>query len=84
MQWQVVPFPLVELQSKWVAAVLSGQVALPTQKEMMEDVEALYKEMKIAGLPIRYTHNIGQYQVLPTTYETASFSQVRIFVYWVF
>jgi len=60
---------LVELQSKWVAAVLSGRVALPTQKEMMEDVEAFYAKLEIAGFPKRYTHNMGDYQVLRETYS---------------
>lgn len=62
LPWKVVPFPLVELQSKWVAAVLSGRVVLPTPKEMMEDVEAFYADMELAGLPKRYTHNIGKHQ----------------------
>nr|BAS32646.1 S-allyl-L-cysteine S-oxygenase [Allium sativum] len=60
--WKIVPFPLCELQSKWIAAVLSGRISLPTKKEMMEDVEAYYKQMEAAGIPKRYTHNIGHNQ----------------------
>lgn len=62
LPWKVVPFPLFELQSKWVAGILSGRIALPSQEEMLMDVEAFYLEMEAAGLPKRYTHNIGWYQ----------------------
>ncbi|KAK8968931.1 Flavin-containing monooxygenase FMO GS-OX-like 4 [Platanthera guangdongensis] len=48
---QVVPFPLCELQSKWVAGVLSGRIALPTPEKMLEDVDALYSEMEQARWP---------------------------------
>ncbi|KAL0913059.1 hypothetical protein M5K25_016490 [Dendrobium thyrsiflorum] len=60
--WKVVPFPLCELQSKWVAGVLSGRIAVPTPEEMMEDVKAFYLEMEQAARPRRYTHNIANYQ----------------------
>eukprot|EP00959_Pyramimonas_sp_CCMP1952_P240876 5034129-Pyramimonas_sp.AAC.1 len=36
--WKIIPFPQFELQSKWVARVLSGRVTLPTQAEMEEAV----------------------------------------------
>ncbi|KAJ0960230.1 hypothetical protein J5N97_001942 [Dioscorea zingiberensis] len=62
LPWKVIPFPLCELQSKWVAGVLSGRVALPTQIEMMEDNKAFHLEMEVNGWPKRYTHNIGKYQ----------------------
>lgn len=62
LPWKVVPFPLVELQSKWVAAVLSGRIALPTEKVMMQDIEAFYTELETAGFPKRYTHNMANYQ----------------------
>lgn len=62
LPWKVIPFPLVELQSKWIAGILSGRIALPSQEEMIKDVEALYLEMEIAGRPKRYTHDISQYQ----------------------
>ncbi|GAB4834222.1 hypothetical protein Ancab_032487 [Ancistrocladus abbreviatus] len=60
--WKVVPFPLCEFQSKWIAGVLSGRIALPSQEKMMEDIEALYSTMEAAGIPKRYTHNLGDYQ----------------------
>jgi hypothetical protein len=60
---QVIPFPLFELQSKWVAGVLSGRVKLPSKGEMMEDVKAFYSNLEARGWPKRYTHNFSNYQV---------------------
>ena len=60
---QVIPFPLFELQSKWVAGVLSGRIKLPSKEEMMEDVKAMYLRLETHGWPKRYTHNFGGYQV---------------------
>ncbi|KAK9143194.1 hypothetical protein Syun_012594 [Stephania yunnanensis] len=60
--WRVIPFPLLELQSKWVAGVLSGRIPLPSQEEMMSSVCALYARLKDAGVPKHYTHHIGDYQ----------------------
>ncbi|KAF5207774.1 Flavin-containing monooxygenase fmo gs-ox-like [Thalictrum thalictroides] len=60
--WKVVPFPLYELQSKWVARILSGKVSLPSQENMISDMEAFYSKFEAAGGPKRYTHNIVDYQ----------------------
>ncbi|RWW14868.1 hypothetical protein GW17_00021320 [Ensete ventricosum] len=59
---------MFELQSKWVAGVLSGRITLPTKEEMLEDVKAWYSELKSAGWPKRYTHNMTnkQFPVSPT------------------
>ncbi|KAK1303222.1 Flavin-containing monooxygenase FMO GS-OX-like 5 [Acorus calamus] len=62
LPWKVAPFPLFELQSKWVAGVLSGRIALPTQQEMMDDVNAFYSELESSCCPQRYTHNLSNYQ----------------------
>lgn len=61
--FQVIPFPLFELQSKWVARVLSGRIKLPSKDKMMEDVKAFYLNLEAHGWPKRYTHNIANYQV---------------------
>ncbi|KAJ8632202.1 hypothetical protein MRB53_025538 [Persea americana] len=58
----VTPFPMFEMQSKWVASVLSGRPALPSQEEMMMDVEAFYSKLDAAGIPKRYTHKLSVYQ----------------------
>ncbi|KAF5207772.1 Flavin-containing monooxygenase fmo gs-ox-like [Thalictrum thalictroides] len=62
LPWKVVPFPLCELQSKWVAGILSGRISLPSQEEMMSNVEAFYAKLEAAGMPKRYTHNMASYQ----------------------
>ncbi|KAL6645368.1 hypothetical protein ACP70R_016976 [Stipagrostis hirtigluma subsp. patula] len=56
LPFKVVPFPLCELQSIWVAGVLSGRIQLPSTEEMMESVTDLYSELEAIGWPTRYTH----------------------------
>ncbi|XP_068634339.1 flavin-containing monooxygenase FMO GS-OX-like 5 [Aristolochia californica] len=62
LPWKVIPFPMFELQSKWLAAILAGRVSLPSYEEMMEDVKALYSELEASGWPKRYTHNMSTCQ----------------------
>ncbi|CAN6305923.1 unnamed protein product [Urochloa humidicola] len=62
LPWKVIPFPLFELQSKWVAKVLSGRIVLPSKEEMMEDVKDFYSKLEALGWPKRYTHNFSNYQ----------------------
>ncbi|XP_021635477.2 flavin-containing monooxygenase FMO GS-OX-like 4 isoform X2 [Hevea brasiliensis] len=59
LPWKAVPFRMFELQSKWIAGVLSGRVALPSQEEMMEDTEAFYLSLEASNIPKRYTHNMA-------------------------
>ncbi|CAM0956252.1 unnamed protein product [Alopecurus aequalis] len=59
LPWKVIPFPLFELQSKWVAGVMSGRIKLPSKDEMIEDVKAIYLRLETHGWPKRYTHNFG-------------------------
>lgn len=54
---------MFELQSKWVAAALSGRVTLPSEDKMMEDVTAYYAKRESYGQPKRYTHRLGGGQV---------------------
>ncbi|KFK43477.1 hypothetical protein AALP_AA1G130100 [Arabis alpina] len=49
-------FFMFELQSKWVASVLSGRVKLPSEDKMMEDVIAFYAKLESLDIPKRYTH----------------------------
>ncbi|CAN1333364.1 Flavin-containing monooxygenase FMO GS-OX-like 3 [Linum perenne] len=56
LPWKVVPFPLFEYQSRWIAGALSGRIKLPSQDEMMKDVKALYTELEASNIPKRYTH----------------------------
>ncbi|RZC45302.1 hypothetical protein C5167_038263 [Papaver somniferum] len=57
---QALPFPIFELQSKWVAGVLSGRCSLPSEQQMIKDVEAFYLELKAAAVPKRYTHLLAE------------------------
>ncbi|KAL0312829.1 UNVERIFIED_CONTAM: Flavin-containing monooxygenase FMO GS-OX-like 4 [Sesamum radiatum] len=58
LPWKVVPFPLFEFQSKWIAGVLSGRIPLPSKEEMMTDTEAFYSSLEASGIPKRYTHRL--------------------------
>ncbi|KAJ4865794.1 Flavin-containing monooxygenase FMO GS-OX-like 1 [Raphanus sativus] len=49
-------FFMFEMQSKWVASVLSGRVKLPSEDKMMEDAVAFYGKLEALGIPKRYTH----------------------------
>lgn len=49
---------IIELQSRWVARVLSGKVALPSEEEMASSVEELYQHMEESGWPKRHTHQL--------------------------
>ncbi|RLN20002.1 hypothetical protein C2845_PM02G20460 [Panicum miliaceum] len=51
-------FQSVELESKWVAAVLSGRATLPGEEDMMAAVREHYRQMEEAGRPKRHTHVI--------------------------
>lgn len=48
-----------EAQGKWVAQVLSGRRALPPEEEMLRSVEEHYRAREAAGVPKKYTHDIG-------------------------
>jgi len=49
---------MMELQSKWIARVLSGKVCLPSEEEMMADVEEHYEEMTALKRPKHLTHYV--------------------------
>lgn len=59
LPWKVAPFPLFELQSKWIAGVLSNRIALPSEEEMTKDIEAFYLSLEESGIPKWHTHNMG-------------------------
>ena len=53
---QTIIFPSLELESKWVAAALSGRAALPGEEGMMAAVREGYRRMEAAGRSKRHTH----------------------------
>ncbi|KAH6771807.1 Flavin-binding monooxygenase family protein [Perilla frutescens var. hirtella] len=62
LPWKVVPFPLFEFQSKWIAGVLSGRIPLESAEEMTANIETFYSSLEAAGIPKRYTHQMGESQ----------------------
>lgn len=60
---QVAPFPMFELQSNWVAGVLSNRIALPSKEEMLADVRAFYADLEAFGKPKHLTHEMGERMV---------------------
>ncbi|GJN20081.1 hypothetical protein PR202_gb07409 [Eleusine coracana subsp. coracana] len=49
-------FQSFELEAKWVVAVLSGRVTLPSEEDMLAAVLKDYRRMEEAGTPKRHTH----------------------------
>eukprot|EP00261_Vitis_vinifera_P014134 XP_003631439.2 PREDICTED: flavin-containing monooxygenase FMO GS-OX-like 3 [Vitis vinifera] len=62
LPWKVLPFPMFEFQSKWIAGALSGRIGLPSQEEMMADVSAFYLSLEASDTPKHYTHNLADSQ----------------------
>ena len=68
----MLPFHLFELQSKWIAGVLSGRITLPSKKDMMGEIKIIYDTLEAQGVPKRYTHYLGLPQVrFSVTYVSA-------------
>ncbi|KAL2921013.1 Flavin-containing monooxygenase FMO GS-OX-like 2 [Bienertia sinuspersici] len=65
----VIPFFVFELQSKWIAGILSGRISIPSKEMMMEDTKALYLELEAKGVPKRYTHKIHDFKNLSSPFE---------------
>ncbi|XP_011650417.1 flavin-containing monooxygenase FMO GS-OX-like 3 [Cucumis sativus] len=61
LPFKVVPFVIFELQSNWIAGVLSNRIALPSKEEMLADVKAFYEELEARGKPKHRTHKLGGY-----------------------
>ncbi|KAL9245271.1 hypothetical protein vseg_018943 [Gypsophila vaccaria] len=49
-------FDMMELQSKWIAIVLSGKVHLPATEDMMTDAKEHYQQMTLLKRPKHQTH----------------------------
>uniref|UniRef100_A0A251V2Z7 Putative FAD/NAD(P)-binding domain-containing protein n=1 Tax=Helianthus annuus TaxID=4232 RepID=A0A251V2Z7_HELAN len=45
--------------SKWITRALSGKVSLPSETEMLHNVEQVYREMEEKGIPKSYTHSLN-------------------------
>ncbi|CAL4940547.1 unnamed protein product [Urochloa decumbens] len=53
---KTIMFQALELESKWVAAALSGRATLPSEEAMTAAVKEDYRRMEEAGRPKRHTH----------------------------
>ncbi|KAI3495052.1 hypothetical protein L1887_37179 [Cichorium endivia] len=51
-------FLTMELQSRWIANALSRKVLLPSEDEMLSDVDEYYQEMEEKGLQENHTHSL--------------------------
>mgnify|MGYP003702288601 CR=1 FL=1 len=47
-----------EAQGRWIAGVLSGRRALPSEEEMTRSVEEFYRARELAGVPKAHTHDV--------------------------
>ncbi|KAL6906417.1 hypothetical protein ACP4OV_004018 [Aristida adscensionis] len=56
LPFKTIIFQSFELESKWVAAVLSGRATLPSEEDMSAAVREDYRRMEEAGRPKRHTH----------------------------
>ncbi|CAA7034233.1 unnamed protein product [Microthlaspi erraticum] len=57
--YKVLPFPMFELQSKWIAGVLSGRIKLPSKEDMMVETKTMKATFEGLGIPKRFTHCLG-------------------------
>ncbi|CAL5398014.1 unnamed protein product [Camellia sinensis] len=51
-------FLMMELQSSWVAQVLSGNAHLPSKEEMLAVAQQHYQCMEECGIPKHHTHRL--------------------------
>ncbi|TMW87156.1 hypothetical protein EJD97_020353, partial [Solanum chilense] len=58
MPWKLIPFPRCELQSKWIAGVLSGRISLLSKEDMIADIDVFYSSLDASCIPKRHTHNM--------------------------
>ncbi|CAM8878697.1 unnamed protein product [Rhodiola kirilowii] len=77
LPYRGIPTLVIELQSRWVAKVLSGKVKLPSEDDMLSSVHDYYAEMERTHWPIHHTHNLKQ-QINKFEYENWLAAQVGL------
>lgn len=60
LPWKIAPFPLMDFQTRYVTAVLSGEITLPSQADMEKELENEVKHR--SHLPDRYFHMFAEDQ----------------------
>lgn len=58
----ICPFPLFDIQIRFVLSALSGKMKLPTKEEMENDIEQDFKKRLNFGFPPRKAHHMGTLQ----------------------
>ncbi|KAL7083330.1 hypothetical protein ACP275_14G154600 [Erythranthe tilingii] len=53
-----VVFLMIDLQAKWIAHILSGKRNLPSEEEMLSEVEEYYRKMDEKRIPKHHTHSL--------------------------
>ncbi|XP_030535513.2 flavin-containing monooxygenase FMO GS-OX-like 3 [Rhodamnia argentea] len=56
--YRTIAILLSELQSRWVAKILSGKILLPSKEEMTSSVQEYYQRIEAVGWPRRHTHRL--------------------------
>lgn len=59
LPWFVLPFPMMDQQCAYIAAIYSGLKKLPSKQEMKLDTEKTEREHSLTGRPPRYIHFLG-------------------------
>ncbi|KAK8725296.1 hypothetical protein OTU49_010801 [Cherax quadricarinatus] len=58
----VCPFPLFDFQVQFFLKTVSGAVALPSKREMDDDIQNDFKDLCSKDLPVRYFHKLAALQ----------------------
>ncbi|OAY64388.1 Flavin-containing monooxygenase FMO GS-OX-like 3 [Ananas comosus] len=58
LPYKAIIFLMIELQCKWIARILSNELALPSETDMMASVLEHYRRMEEAGMPKHHTHSL--------------------------
>ncbi|KNC54399.1 flavin-containing monooxygenase FMO GS-OX3 [Thecamonas trahens ATCC 50062] len=59
--FKVIPFPLFEVQARWIAAVVAGRVTLPDPLARAEAAAAQDRKRAARGVHARYTHRLEEW-----------------------
>jgi len=58
----VIPFPLFEMQSRWFARALSGEMELPDQEKIDQEIKKSHRNFARDGVPQHHYHRLGDAQ----------------------
>ena len=62
LPYLVIPFRLFEMQSRWFASGIAGEMRMPHQQEMMHAYEASRQKLIKKGVPKHHYHRLGDAQ----------------------